>query len=807
MKLSVFFVLAALQLAQGRPHRKTLAFGPALTHARYESQPAASFSAASDKDPRAVAQDFLRSLYPASPSVDWKLREDSYTDRISGVTHVYVRQYVNGLEVADGNINLNVKDGRVLSYGDSFYHGTPPEMPEALSHEHTHASYCAQLAEQTLAFQPAEHSQQAPLTPGRSSHGLHPTLADVYQHNCERVTLAGAAGPALQNGFHLDAREAAISFMLHATPSESTADAIVKDFAGHVGRVSSTPVSSIHGNHWAEVLEGVPDTVSPVKAHLAYVQTPTADGTGSELNLVWKLEVEMEDNWYDAAVSAFDSSVVLSVADWVSDSPLYPAPVGPLKKDGPHVYNVFPWGVNDPTEGKRAKLSERPDALASPFGWHSIPVANDPHSASKRAPIPPYPVLVNYSTTFGPNVFAQENWQGRSAWLNNYRPESSTEWPQLTFDFPYNPKAADDGLEEAQQWINNTITQLFYTSNQVHDLFYRYGFDEVSGNFQQYNYDRGGQENDAVIANAQDGSGYNNANFATPPDGQNGRCRMYLWNTATPYRDGDLEAGIVIHELAHGLSTRLTGGPADSSCLAFGEGGGMGEGWGDFLATMIRANENYSDYPMGAWAANTDKGIRNYPYSLDFEVNPSTYKTLDKPGYWGVHAIGEVWAELLWVIAQKFIKKHGFSKTLFPPQPSADGIVPEGDFYRPRPVDSKGGKVGPLVPKHGNTQFIQLVFNGMKLQPCRPGFFEARDAIIQADELLTGGENFCDLWEGFSERGLGPEATVIGRTPWGGGIRKDDYSVPLTCRQPEPEPEPEPEEPEDPEEGWFHTWA
>lgn len=143
-----------------------------------------------------------------------------------------------------------------------------------------------------------------------------------------------------------------------------------------------------------------------------------------------------------------------------------------------------------------------------------------------------------------------------------------------------------------------------------------YGFDEVSGNFQQYNFGRGGKENDAVIANAQDGSGYNNANFMTPPDGQNGRCRMYLWNTANPYRDGDLEAGIVIHELAHGLSTRLTGGPANSGCLGWGESGGMGEGWGDFLATTIRSNRNYSDYAMGAWAANTDKGIRNYIYSL-----------------------------------------------------------------------------------------------------------------------------------------------------------------------------------------------
>jgi len=50
----------------------------------------------------------------------------------------------------------------------------------------------------------------------------------------------------------------------------------------------------------------------------------------------------------------------------------------------------------------------------------------------------------------------------------------------------------------------------------------RYGFTEEAGNFQQYNFGRGGEEGDAVITNAQDGSGFNNANFMTPPDGQNG---------------------------------------------------------------------------------------------------------------------------------------------------------------------------------------------------------------------------------------------------------------------------------------------
>lgn len=61
----------------------------------------------------------------------------------------------------------------------------------------------------------------------------------------------------------------------------------------------------------------------------------------------------------------------------------------------------------------------------------------------------------------------------------------------------------------------------------------------------------------------------------------------------------------------------------------------------------------------------------------------------------------------------------------------------------------------------------------MKLQPCRPSFFDARDAIIEADRILTGGENVCLLWKGFAKRGLGFDAQVQGRTPWGGGIRTD----------------------------------
>jgi len=59
--------------------------------------------------------------------------------------------------------------------------------------------------------------------------------------------------------------------------------------------------------------------------------------------------------------------------------------------------------------------------------------------------------------------------------LDNYRPDGGDE---LIFDYPYDPKITDksDSLDEARKYINTTITQLFYTSNLVHDLYYRYFF-------------------------------------------------------------------------------------------------------------------------------------------------------------------------------------------------------------------------------------------------------------------------------------------------------------------------------------------
>ena len=72
-------------------------------------------------DPLDVARIFVDDVLSiqSAHGLSYKIRKDSYTDKNTGVTHVYVRQLVNGLEVTDGDMNINIKDGVVLSYGTS----------------------------------------------------------------------------------------------------------------------------------------------------------------------------------------------------------------------------------------------------------------------------------------------------------------------------------------------------------------------------------------------------------------------------------------------------------------------------------------------------------------------------------------------------------------------------------------------------------------------------------------------------------------------------------------------------------------
>lgn len=110
----------------------------------------------------------------------------------------------------------------------------------------------------------------------------------------------------------------------------------------------------------------------------------------------------MSDNWYDAAIDAFEPSQIVSVVDWASDSSAAPLPKEPEPKHA--TYEVFAWGVNDPQEANRTFEAENYDLLASPIGWHAIPASNDPSARGRLHTIKNGDDIINFTTTWGNNV-------------------------------------------------------------------------------------------------------------------------------------------------------------------------------------------------------------------------------------------------------------------------------------------------------------------------------------------------------------------------------------------------------------------
>ena len=187
-------------------------------------------------------------------------------------------------------------------------------------------------------------------------------------------------------------------------------------------------------------------------------------------------------------------------------------------------YNAYPLRVETPIHGEReiivnpSVISTQPNdrPVPSPNGWHDLDG-------------------VTQTNTNGNNVLAYEDADGSNApTTSNSLAEGGT---NLEFDFPLDLSQEPDVYQEA------TIANLFVWNNYIHDVFYAYGFDENNGNFQEGDYERftgvdipliTAHNGDAVFAEAQDGSGLNNANFATPADGGNPRMQMFLWG-ASPF--------------------------------------------------------------------------------------------------------------------------------------------------------------------------------------------------------------------------------------------------------------------------------
>ena len=204
---------------------------------------------------------------------------------------------------------------------------------------------------------------------------------------------------------------------------------------------------------------------------------------------------------------------------------------------------------------------------------------------------------------------------------------------------------------------------------------------------------------------------------------------VILKNTGSrPELDGDFDNGIIAHEYGHGISTRLTGGPNNSSCLRNAEQ--AGEGWSDWfglMLTMKPGDTGAKPRGIGTYVQNqptSGRGIRPSPYSTDFAVNNYTYGATNNAVLTAPHGVGFVWATTIWDLTWALVDKYGFDPNLY-------------------------------TGKAGNNLAMQLVIDGLKLQPCNPGFVDARDAILAADRANNAGVNQQLIWTVFARRGLG----------------------------------------------------
>lgn len=266
------------------------------------------------------------------------------------------------------------------------------------------------------------------------------------------------------------------------------------------------------------------------------------------------------------------------------------------------------------------------------------------------------------------------------------------------FTFPFST-TVDPRTQQAA-----VVTNLFYYNNFMHDFSYNLGFTETARNFQTNNYGRGGTGNDSVRAEAQDGSGTNNANFATPPDGSRPRMQQYLFTSPTPDRDSSIDGDVVFHEYGHGISNRLIGN--GSTALSGTQSGAMGEGWSDYWAITING-----DGAVGEYVMNNTAGIRRAAYTVPANAVHDSYADVCAGGC-QVHRDGEVWAATLWDLRNTL----------------------------------------------GAATTNLLVLNGMKFTPERPSFLNARDGILQADQNLNGSANRCAIWTVFARHGMGVSA-------------------------------------------------
>lgn len=214
--------------------------------------------------------------------------------------------------------------------------------------------------------------------------------------------------------------------------------------------------------------------------------------------------------------------------------------------------------------------------------------------------------------------------------------------------------------------------------------------------------------------------------------------------------DSNFDNHVIAHEYGHGISTRLTGGAANSGCLNNNEQ--MGEGWSDWFGLMVTlqpADVGTNSRSVGTYLLNeptTGGGIRPYPYNTDLLINPHTYdhiKTVSVP-----HGVGSVWCAMLWDMTWALIDAYGLDMNVY-------------------------------TGTGGNNIAMKLVTEALKLQPCNPGFVDGRNAILLADQAIYGGIHKCLIWKAFARRGLGVSANQGSNNSITDGTQA--FDLPTSC--------------------------
>jgi len=371
--------------------------------------------------------------------------------------------------------------------------------------------------------------------------------------------------------------------------------------------------------------------------------------------------------------------------------------------------------TRSPDAGPQQITSFAGDPIASPAGWCD-----------------------ETSSTQGNNVVAREDWDGNNENCPGIQPFSR----DRRFLYPFTNSWADHHTTGPD--VNAVVTNLFYFCNWYHDYLYALGFDEASGNFQQNNFGRGGRGGDRVYADAMDGSGFNNSTFLVLPDGDppgpyggHSRLQVFLFKPQLPiyplYRDGDLDADIVLHEYTHGMTARMVGGPSNVLALETLQAASMAEGWSDFFPCAVFDDPVVAEYVTG----NTEHGARQGPYNAHpwkfgavgrtFEVTTATLPAGGPlPSFFlpEVHTDGEIWAAVLWTLRTEL----------------ADAWLAQ-----------------------------RLVVEALRYTPTDPTMLDGRDAILLADSVKFQGIHLARIWQAFAQRGMGwsaetevgPNATLV----------------------------------------------